>query len=266
MRNTAKLAVITTAAALLFPITSGCGKHPPAENVQDSSKLPHLTAEEITEGWMFLFNGKNFDGWRGLGREGLPAGHWIIKGEAIKKVPSGEVPLQEDGQPLAGGDLMTIAAFTDFELQFEWKISEAGNSGIKYNVSEDMSTAFPPGHAALGFEYQVLDDEKHPDAQNGENRTAAALYDLMAPQEKTLKPVGEYNTGRIVFIGNHGEHWLNGVKVLEYNLGTPEMEKRLEESKYSPIKGFADRRTGHIVLQDHTDAAWFRNIKIREIH
>jgi hypothetical protein len=265
MRNTTRLTVIVMAAAVLFPVISGCGKHTPAENNQDSLTLPQLTAEETDKGWRVLFNGINFDGWRGLGREGLPEGHWIIEGEAIKKVPSGEVPLQEDGQPLAGGDLMTIAAFTDFELMFEWKISEAGNSGIKYNVSEDMSTAFPPRFAALGFEYQILDDAKHPDAKNGENRTAAALYDLMAPEGKTLKPVGEYNTGRIVFIGNHGEHWLNGTKVLEYDLGTPEMEKRLEESKYGPIEGFMDRRSGHIALQDHTDAVWFRNIKIREI-
>jgi len=228
-------------------------------------KLNTLTETEKTEGWVLLFDGKTFNGWRCLGQKGIPEGHWIIQNGAIKKVPSGEVPLQEDGQPVEGGDLMTVGTFENFELSLEWKISPAGNSGIKYNVSEDMSTSHPPEHAALGFEYQILDDEMHPDAKAGENRTAAALYDMIAPGGKTLKPVGEYNTARITFNGNHGEHWLNGIKVLEYDLGTPRMESLLAASKYRNIPGFAMKRKGHIVLQDHTDEVWFRNIKIREI-
>jgi hypothetical protein len=115
----------------------------------------------------------------------------------------------------------------------------------------------------LGFEYQVLDDEKHPDAKNGPNRTAGALYDLIGPRNKTLKPVGEYNTAKIVFIGKHGEHWLNGVKVLEFDLDTPAFGQFLAKSKYKDILKFAEKRKGHIVLQDHTDAVWYRNIKIR---
>ncbi len=160
---------------------------------------------------------------------------------------------------------MTIRAFEDFELYLEWKISPAGNSGIKYNVSEKMSTSFPPKYAALGFEYQILDDENHPDAKKNFNRTASALYDLIAPEGKKLKPVGEFNSARIIFRGNHGEHWLNGIKVLEYELGSPRMEELLAGSKYRTISDFAKKREGHIVLQDHTDAVWFRNIKIREI-
>ena len=222
-----------------------------------------LTEEELAEGWILLFDGKSFDGWRGLGREGIPEGHWIIEDAAIKKVPSKNVPLQEDDQPLEGGDLMTVASFENFELQFEWKISPSGNSGIKYNVSEEISTAYPPEYAALGFEYQILDDEGHPDAQVGENHTAAALYDLIAPVGKKLKPPGEFNTGRIILNGNHGEHWLNGVKVLEYDLETPAMDTLISTSKYKEIPNFAAKRRGHIVLQDHTDAAWYRNIKIR---
>jgi hypothetical protein len=200
-----------------------------------------------------------------LGRDSIPEGHWIIEDGSIKKVPSGEVPLQADGQPLVGGDLMTEKTFGNFELYLEWAISPAGNSGIKYNVSKEMSTANPPATAALGFEYQILDDDGHPDAQNGENRTAGALYDLMAPRDKELGPVGEFNSARIIFLGSHGEHWLNGIKVLEFNLGTPAFEEALAGSKYRDIEGFADRRRGYIVLQDHTDAVWFRNIKIREL-
>ena len=224
-----------------------------------------LTDEEKAEGWILLFDGKTFEGWRGLGREEIPEGHWIIDNGTIKKVPSANVPLQEDGQPLVGGDLLTIQTFEDFELFFEWKISQAGNSGIKYNVSEEMSTSYPPNNAALGFEFQILDDQGHPDAQVSDSHTAAALYDLIAPQSKSLKPVGKFNTARIIFQRNHGEHWLNGVKVLEYDLETPQMNELIAASKYKDITDFAIKRKGHIVLQDHTDSVWFRNLKIRII-
>lgn len=223
-----------------------------------------LSEAEKAAGWILLFDGESFKGWQGLGRNQIPDSHWVIEDQAIKKVAQGDVPLQADGQPLQGGDIMTIAVFSDFELYFEWKISPAGNSGIKYNVSESMSTAFPPRHAALGFEYQVLDDFNHPDAGNGPNRTAAALYDLIAPGDKELKPVGEYNTARIIFRGNCGEHWLNGQKVLEYELERADMKARLAASKYHSIPEFSKKRQGHIVLQDHTDEVWYRNIKIRE--
>jgi hypothetical protein len=225
--------------------------------------LNRLTEEESAEGWTLLFDGRSFAGWRGLGQEGIPEGHWIIEDGAIKKVPSENVALQEDGQPLVGGDLMTIESFENFELYFEWKISPAGNSGIKYNVSEEMSKAYPPEYAALGFEYQILDDKGNPDAQVGANHTAGALYDLIAPEGKNLVPVGEFNSSRIILNGNHGEHWLNGIKVLEYDLETPAMEALISASKYKDIPDFAEKRQGHIVLQDHTDAVWFRNLKIR---
>ncbi|MGD8534767.1 MAG: DUF1080 domain-containing protein [Candidatus Aminicenantes bacterium] len=243
-----------------------CSQKEKSESSTETQHRPNaLTEREKNEGWILLFDGKSLEGWRGLGRESIPEGHWVIEDGAIKKVPSREVPLQEDGQPLVGGDILTARTFENFELCLEWKISPAGNSGIKYNVSEEMSTSHPPVHAALGFEYQILDDENHPDAKAGADRTAAALYDLIAPEGKTLKPPGEFNAARILFNGNHGEHWLNGVKVLEYELETPEMEALLAASKYRAYPDFAKKREGHIVLQDHTDAAWFRSIKIREI-
>jgi hypothetical protein len=168
-----------------------------------------------------------------------------------------------DGQPAAGGDLMTTGTFRDFELTWDWKISRAGNSGVKYNVSEDLSMAAAPNHAALGFEYQVLDDNLHEDNKVPSHRTGA-LYDLIAPDAgKTLMPVGEWNSSMLVFNGNHGEHWLNGRKVVEFELGTPQMDSALAQSKYRSIPNFAQRRAGHIVLQDHGDEVFFRNIKIR---
>ena len=225
-----------------------------------------LTEQEREEGWELLFDGESFANWRGLGREGIPESHWIIEAGAIRKVSSGEIPTAADGQPLEGGDIMTVEAFDDFELAFEWRVAPGANSGVKYNVSEEMSTAHPPIYAALGFEYQILDDERHPDALNGPTRTTAALYDMIPPApSKNLATVGEYNRSRIIFNGDHGEHWLNGELVVSYDLETPRFDSLLAASKYRDIDGFADRRRGHIVLQDHGDDVWFRSIKIRRL-
>lgn len=228
-----------------------------------SPQLSSLTEEEKAAGWVLLFDGRSFKGWRGIGQPIIPPAHWVIEEGAIKKVPGGEVPRQADGQPVQGGDLMTEGTYEDFELRLEWKISPGGNSGIKYNVSEEISMANPPPQAAIGFEYQILDDETHPDAANGPTRKTAALYDLMAPEQASLRPVGEYNETRIVFQGSHGEHWLNGIKVLEFDIADPQFAERVAASKFRDIPGFAEKRSGHIVLQDHGDAVWFRNIKIK---
>ncbi|MEP6550611.1 MAG: DUF1080 domain-containing protein [Gemmatimonadales bacterium] len=215
--------------------------------------------------WRSLFDGKTFKGWRGLGYDTVPTAKWKIENGTIRKLADGDVPRLPDGQPAAGGDLMTRDTFRDFELAWEWKISRAGNSGVKYNVSEEISMANAPNHAALGFEYQMLDDSLHEDNKVPSHR-AGALYDLIAPNgTKALKPVGEWNSSRIVFRGNHGEHWLNGSRVVVFDLGTPRMDSLLAASKYRSIKGFADRRAGHIVLQDHVDEVSFRNIRIRPL-
>ena len=178
---------------------------------------------------------------------------------------AGAVTGVADGQPAAGGDLMSIDSFRDFELAFEWRVTPGANSGVKYNVSEELSLAHAANHAALGFEYQVLDDVLHPDNTIASHR-AGGLYDIIAPNDdKRLRPVGEWNSARIVLRGNHGEHWLNGVKVVEFELGTPRLDSLLERSKYKPIPGFAERRPGHIVLQDHGDEVYFRRIRIREL-
>lgn len=268
-------AVLPLVATAAFAACAGDGDIEPAADADtlamaDTGTAAHntLTEQERTEGWRLLFDGTSFNGWRGIGTDSIPAAHWTIEDGSIKKIPSGDVPVQADGQPTAGGDLMTTETFGDFELAFDWRVSEGGNSGIKYNVSEELSIANPPRSAALGFEYQILDDDRHPDANAGVdgNRKAAGLYDLIpAGDAKPINPPGEWNHGRIVFQGNHGEHWLNGEKVLEYDLGSARMDSLLAASKYAEIDGFADRRDGHIVLQDHNDAVWFRNIKVRRI-
>ena len=225
-----------------------------------------LTASEEQEGWQLLFDGESFAHWTGLGRDSIPRGHWEIEDGTIRKVESGQVPTAADGQPLQGGDIMTQQTYDDYEFSFEWKVDSAANSGVKYNVSEEMSTSNEPQHAALGFEYQVLDDERHPDGQDPTHRTGA-LYDMIAADSsaKNVKPVGQWNQSRIVFRGNHGEHWLNGQKVVEYDLNTPRFDSLLAASKYADVENFAQRRNGHIVLQDHGDNVWYRNLKIREL-
>ncbi len=224
-----------------------------------------LTSAEKAAGWKLLFDGKSFAGWRCLGFDTVLTARWAIQDGTIRKIPSGQVPLMADGRPVEGADLITTGTYRDFELTFQWKVAPAANSGVKYNVSEEMSKAYPPGHSALGFEYQVLDDDRHPDGKLPIHR-AASLYDLIAPNDqKQLRPVGEWNDARIVLRGNHGEHWLNGKKVVEYELGSPAMDSAVARSKFRSIPGFADHRAGHIVLQDHVDEAWYRNIKIREL-
>jgi len=223
-----------------------------------------LTAAERAAGWRLLFDGRTLTGWRGLGYDSVPTAHWKVTDGAIEKIASGNVPKLADGQPAHGGDLMTVDSFGDFELAFEWKVAPGANSGVKYNVSEQLSMSQAPNHAALGFEYQILDDDRHEDGKLPSHR-AGALYDLIAPNaRKHLRPVGEWNQSRIVFRGRHGEHWLNGEKIVEFDLGTPRMDSLIAASKYRSIPGFADRRAGHIVLQDHGDEAYFRSIKVRE--
>ena len=237
-----------------------------------SAKSNELTPAERTAGWRLLFDGRTLTGWRGVGYDTVPTAHWVVVDGAIKKIASGDVPRVADGRPLVGGDLMTVDSFADFELTFEWKVTPGANSGVKYNVSEAMSiaqggagTQGGPTHSALGFEYQVLDDDRHEDGKLPTHR-AGGLYDLIAPNaSKQLHAVGEWNSSKITFRGNHGEHWLNGAKIVEFDLGTARMDSLLAKSKYRSISGFADRRTGHIVLQDHGDEVYFRSIKVRQL-
>jgi len=265
MRKLKKAGSIVFLAVGLGLLLGACASEDGGTDDRPKPTVNVLTDTEKRNGWTLLFNGEDFTNWTGLGRDSIPPEHWIVENGAIRKVESDSVPTAPDGQPLEGGDIMTTETYRDFELKLEWKASTAGNSGIKYNVSDSLSTAHEPQHAALGFEYQLLDDERHPDSELANHR-ASALYDLIAPNDqKSLQPVGEWNTARVVLQGSHGEHWLNGEKVLEYDLESPEFDSLFAESKYADTDGFRTRRDGHIVLQDHSDDFWFRNIKIREL-
>ncbi len=229
-----------------------------SQDRNDGAKANQLTSADRAAGWRLLFDGNSLQGWRGFHSDKVPEG-WVVEDGCIKKV-------QAQGElGRAGGDLITVNQFADFELQLEWKINKGGNSGIKYLVSESLP---PTGRSGISFEYQVLDDENHPDAKMGivGNRTAGSLYDLIpAGKDKKSKPTGEFNQVRIVVKGNHIEHWLNGVKVVEFDRSSSEFKQRIAQSKFKDIKGFGEAQRGHILLQDHGDLVCFRNIKIREL-
>lgn len=229
----------------------------------DGDAPPSLQTEtEQAEGWRLLFDGESLDGWRGVGRDLVPSGHWRVEEGIIHKVAVNSVPAAFRD---LSGDIMTVETFEDFELTLQWKIAPGANTGLKYNVSEAMSVAASPRHAALGFEYQMIDDEGFPDPLAPAQLTGA-LYDLVPPEGvNAVRPAGEWNDTRIVFDGSRGEHWLNGERVVAYDLSGEEFGERLAASKFRDIDGFATHRRGHIVLQDHSDDAWFRAIKIREL-
>ena len=245
----------------LFIILTSCGEK--KSEVEQVTGPNQLTKEEIADGWELLFDGKTFNGWRGIGIDSVPEGHWKIVNGEIQKIASGNVPTKPDGQPLKGGDLITKVTYQDFELKFEWKISVGGNSGVKYNVDEKISIE-NGWTGALGYEYQVLDDDKHSDNVNPTHRSGS-LYDMIESKGKELNPVGEYNTARIVYNKNILEHWLNGKKVVEFDTSSPEFELIFQKSKYNSHPNFTVHKNAHIVLQDHGNDCWFRNIKIKKL-
>lgn len=228
-----------------------------------ASALNTLTAEEKSQGWRLLFNGKDFANWRGVRSESIPERLWSVRDGLICKedVPAGaKLP---DGQPVLGGDIITRETFLDFEFVFEWKVAKGANSGVKYNVDENLSADGRPTRATLGFEYQVIDNIGFAEPLTPK-QTAASLYDLVpATPGNLVRPVGEWNRSRIKFQGTRITHWLNGVKVIDVDTASEAFAADLTASKFAKINGFARKKKGHIAIQDHNGAYWFRNIKIR---
>jgi hypothetical protein len=215
-----------------------------------------LTAKERKEGWKLLFDGKTMDGWRGAYLDTLPARGWEIRDGMLIVQASG------GGEAAFGGDIVTIDEYSSFELLLDFRLTGGANSGIKYFVTEQQPKT--PG-SAKGLEYQILDDAKHPDAKLGinGNRTLASLYDILPAKDRNVRPIGEWNQARIVIRGKRVEHWLNGVKVLGYERGGKVFLEHKAASKFKDLAGFGEATKGHILLQDHGNQVFYRNIKIR---
>ncbi len=222
------------------------------------STIPNtLTAHEKERGWRLLFDGNSSEGWRSTKQETFPETGWTIRDGMLV------IEATEEGTPRPG-DLITEEKFSAFDLSFDFRLTEVANSGVKYFVTLSEGNV----GSALGLEYQVLDDERHPDAKQGinGNRTLASLYDLItAPKEpRFVQPIGEWNKGRVIaHPDNKVEHYLNGVKVLEYVRGSEEYRNLVAGSKYKDRENFGEAEEGFILLQDHSDEVHYRNIKIR---
>jgi hypothetical protein len=219
-----------------------------------------LSAHEVASGWKLLYDGHTSNGWRGATIETFPAKGWEYSDGTMHVLPS--AGKEESG----GGDIVTRDMYGAFDLSFEFKLTPGANSGVKYFVTLSEVTK----GSAIGIEYQVLDDKLHPDAKLGRNgdRTLASAYDLIPSNkpERFIRPIGAWNTGRIiVYPNNHVEHYLNGVKVLEYERGSKEFRDLVAISKFVIWKNFGESKEGHILLQDHGNEVWFRSVKVRKL-
>ncbi len=223
-------------------------------------KINKLTKNELDSGWEMLWDGETTKGWRGAKLEAFPEQGWEIKNRELIVLASG------GGESEAGGDIVTLKNYSDFELMVDFKLTPGANSGIKYYVDTNINKG---AGSSIGLEYQILDDELHPDAKLGNHegsRTLASLYDLIqADVEKPTKPIGEWNRAHIVSKNNQVTHYLNGAKVLEYERMTPEFRTLVSESKYVVWPNFGELKEGQILLQDHGDLVHFKNIKIKEL-
>jgi hypothetical protein len=224
-----------------------------------------LSGQEKAEGWQLLWDGQTTDGWRTPKSDEFPTKSWLITNGEFRVIASGNAEAQQ------GGDIITRERYSNFDLRVEFKMTPGCNSGIKIFVQPNIAPVLPNGQrakvgSAIGMEYQILDDLRHPDAKLGRNgdRKLASLYDLIpAPADKVVMPMGEWNQARILSQGKHVTFWLNGFKTVEFERGSPEFRQAVALSKFHNIPDFGEWADGHILLQEHGSEVSFRNVKIR---
>jgi hypothetical protein len=231
---------------LLLPLLLSCSPmtHSESGSTQEAGEVS--SEADTASSWTVLFDGSSTEHFRAFNGEAFPTKGWKVE-DGCLHVLAGE----------GGGDIITLEKYASFDLTLEWKVAPGANSGIIYRVSEDCDTTY-----MTGPEYQVLDDAgygKNLDPSTG----AAGLYGLYVPEGAKPLPAGSFNQARIVIRGNHVEHWLNGTKVMECELGSADWNERVAKSKFSAWPKFGTVKRGHIALQEHGNDVWFRNIKIR---
>jgi hypothetical protein len=202
-----------------------------------------LTTRELQDGWRLLFDGRTLNGWRGYGKQTMPPGWAAVDGALTRTAEA--------------ADIVTTEQFRNFDLQLEWKIAPGGNSGIFYRAVESADPIYYSGP-----EYQILDDQVHRDGQS-DLTSSGANYALHPAPRGVVKPVGEWNSARIVVRGNHVEHWLNGQKIVDYELGSADWQQRVAKSKFNEWPAYGKAAQGYIGLQEHGSWVAFRNIKLR---
>jgi hypothetical protein len=244
MSKPARLMVSLVAALTVAGLAAGLRAGEARDN--------QLSGKESKQGWELLFDGKSLGKWRGYQKPDMTGLRWAAQ-DGCLGVPD------NDGKDTRGArDIVSIKPYRDFDLTWEWRISPGGNSGLKYLVTEDRP-------AALGHEYQMIDDSKHPDAQKRDSRRTGSFYDVLPAPAARPRPAGQFNQSRVLVQGNHVEHWLNGAKILEYELDSPALRTAIASSKFKDVEGFDKPRRAHILLQDHGNAICYRNLKIREL-
>jgi hypothetical protein len=239
---TREAAVITLLAAVSLPALPAC-----AQVAVSQAAAAHntLTERERAEGWRLLFDGRTTEGWRNFRGQGLRDGWQVVDGTLSRVGP--------------GGDIVTVDQYDSFELTLDWKIERRGNSGVFFHVQETSGSVWHTGP-----EMQILDDDAHPDGRTPLT-SVGSNYALHAPSSKAANPIGEWNSARLIVRGRQVEQWLNGTRVVQYELGSPEWERLVAASKFSEHAGYGRAGRGHIALQDHGDPVSFRNIKIRPL-
>jgi hypothetical protein len=241
------LTTITTKKLMLFSVTilssALLGAFEPPQGKDNT-----LTADEKKAGWSLLFNGRNTEGWRAYNTR--PFNSWeVLNGQLYCK--------EKDVKQRA--DLITVDQYDNFELALDWKVDKGANSGIIYRVVETSGPSYETGP-----EYQLIDDEGYPQKLEAWQKSGSD-YAMYPPSELAAKPAGEYNHTTIIVKGPHVEHWLNGKKVVDYELWTPAWQELKEKGKWSAAKAYGMAKKGHIALQDHGGGIWFKNIKLRKL-
>lgn len=251
-------------AILSFVLAACTAPTAPPAPAAPTAGLNTLTDQERAEGWMLLFDGQSMEHWRGFRSDSVPPGWGVEDGMLVFNAEHGE-----EGY----GDLMTREQFADFDLSLEWKTAPCGNSGVLFRVSEDSDQEWHSapevqivdGTLGCWSDYQAPEGERAPGSDLKPTQLSGANYDLHAPSADVVKPVGEWNHMRVVVHGPHVEHWLNGTKVVEYELWSDEWKAMVAASKFVEYPKYGMNPAGYIVLQDHGKTIWFRNIKIRKL-